>query len=138
MVPSPPILSLCHRCLIRRIFPAQSSLLRRSIAAPLSSSYRPLIRSRYYATTESTASRGVAEPDNSTAGFQKEAKKSLKQRKKEKLKLDRENFLIIEDEDEVLSKWVVTVGLEIHAQLNTKRKLFSGLFHRFFRRVGLQ
>ena len=30
--------------------------------------------------------------------------------------------------DEKLAAWELTVGLEIHAQLNTDRKIFSGMF----------
>jgi hypothetical protein len=71
---------------------------------------------------------GPAEPDYSTEGLQKKAKNALKQRKK-KSKFEETLVILVEDEDEELSKWVVTVGLEIHAQLNTNRKLFSGSFY---------
>lgn len=114
MAPSPPILSLCSRCLIRRIFPRTSPLLRRQRLVPL------LVRhvSSYPAPSHSR-------PKGRTERH-KESKKMRREKDEEIVREGR--FLLYEVEGERLSKWTTTVGLEIHAQLNTTRKLFSGVF----------
>ena len=40
--------------------------------------------------------------------------------------------------EERAKEWQVTIGLEIHAQLNTERKLFSGTFSASLERSGLR
>lgn len=57
--------------------------------------------------------------------FRKQLKDEAKQRKQfAKGTVPAEASIV----DEKLATWELTVGLEIHAQLNTDRKLFSGMF----------
>jgi len=63
-----------------------------------------------------------------TGDFQKSQKRSLKDQHhghKEK----RQDAAVVS----AASPWEVTCGLEVHAQLNTKRKLFSGEIRRSWR-----
>lgn len=133
MTPSPPILSLCSRCLVRRIFPLQSPLLRRQLSIPPISPCPSLIRARHVssnATSNATVHQSRSKERNER---QKESRRVKRERDEE---IEREGkFLLHEVENEELPKWVITVGLEVHAQLNTKRKLFSGFF--FFPAFGL-
>lgn len=59
-----------------------------------------------------------------TAEFQREFKKAYKTRHKERHQHEREPNAAT---DGPASEWIITAGLEIHAQLNTRRKLFSSL-----------
>jgi hypothetical protein len=58
--------------------------------------------------------------DASAIPFRKQFKEEIKQRKLANNESSRENH-VAED-----SEWELTVGIEIHAQLNSDRKLFSG------------
>ncbi|TAQ88699.1 hypothetical protein B7494_g2984 [Chlorociboria aeruginascens] len=78
-----------------------------------------LQKARYYATRTLHTSTDPAVPD-STTPFRKQLKNEAKKRRAEgsvqnsKAKIGK------------LDEWELTVGIEIHAQLNTERKLFSG------------
>lgn len=115
MAPSPPLLSLCRRCLIRRIFPAQSLLLKQSISTV------KVLQGRSFDYYQSLPGKVIEPP----SPFQKEFKKDLRKIREKNYRLEWEKSGAVEDEEP--PKWIITVGLEIHAQLNTKRKLFSGL-----------
>lgn len=75
---------------------------------------RPILSTRYL--SEETSSRA----DFETGSFRKELKEERKSRSREK-RAKRSLADCFGD-----GGWVVTCGLEIHAQLNTRRKLFSG------------
>jgi aspartyl-tRNA(Asn)/glutamyl-tRNA(Gln) amidotransferase subunit B len=80
---------------------------------------KPISRSiplRHHTTTIPTSPETAFE----TGDFRKELKQERKARAKERHSKDKSS-----GENE---KWIITCGLEIHAQLNTKRKLFSGFF----------
>lgn len=68
---------------------------------------------------QSQASSGDIEPLRRQLKDEAKAKKS----KKNKVKLPDAGDLV---GTPISRKWELTVGLEIHAQLNTERKLFSG------------
>ncbi|KAL7273347.1 hypothetical protein RUND412_003799 [Rhizina undulata] len=99
----PALTSLCRQCLLRRLGPSRS-IVSRPFHRPIPSE------------TRSIATAVDATPKLSTAEFQKDLKQQRKQRNKELHKKKG-----VEGEGD----WIVTCGLEIHAQLNTTRKLFS-------------
>lgn len=83
----------------------------------LSNSIRSLLPTRCFQTKASTAE---------DVPFRKQYKDELKKRRKAGAN-DREGNEK-HAKDLRLEKWELTVGIEIHAQLNTKRKLFSKAF----------
>ncbi|KAF2652322.1 hypothetical protein K491DRAFT_605161 [Lophiostoma macrostomum CBS 122681] len=95
------------------------SCLRRARDASLASSRPPTrILGRNLQTD-------TAAPPNNDAPFRKALKDAAKQRRKEErdatASLNRKD----DNNDPRLEKWELTVGIEIHAELNTARKLFS-------------
>lgn len=60
-----------------------------------------------------------------TVPFRKQVKDEFKRRKSNETAINGSNAKKLVDET-TLDRWELTVGLEIHAQLNTKHKLFSG------------
>ncbi|KAH8819406.1 glutamyl-tRNA amidotransferase-like protein subunit B [Xylogone sp. PMI_703] len=101
--------------------PAAGCLRRASRASGAAApSYTPRLRSQRPLHTTSEAAPttvGVDTPD--IVPFRKQLKDEAKKRKAEGLPM-RAN-----SENQKLDDWELTVGIEIHAQLNTSRKLFS-------------
>lgn len=95
------------------------SCLRRARRVPLVSGAWPI-----RTTTRSLQTNSPAPPKDNTP-FRKLLKDAAKQKRKE----DRENpnpsKNSLRGKDARLEKWELTVGIEIHAELNTVRKLFS-------------
>ena len=81
-------------------------------------SARSLYPQRYHETRALHTSAESADPVT-TIPFRKQLKDAAKKRKAEALPK------ILRDNNQKLEKWELTVGIEIHAQLNTARKLFS-------------
>ncbi|KAH7080761.1 GatB/GatE catalytic domain-containing protein [Paraphoma chrysanthemicola] len=65
-------------------------------------------------------------PQPSDTPFRKALKDASKQQKKEKRSNGGSSRPSQQELDPRLEKWELTVGIEIHAELNTARKLFSG------------
>ncbi|KAK0101796.1 hypothetical protein ONS95_006946 [Cadophora gregata] len=68
-----------------------------------------------YHTTQTSSDSSLAEPP---VAFRKQLKEEAKLRKAEGGKISNKD-------NQTLDNWELTVGIEIHAQLNTARKLFS-------------
>ncbi|KAK0106189.1 hypothetical protein ONS96_003833 [Cadophora gregata f. sp. sojae] len=68
-----------------------------------------------YDTTQTSSDSSLAEPP---VAFRKQLKEEAKLRKAEGGKISNKD-------NQTLDNWELTVGIEIHAQLNTARKLFS-------------
>jgi aspartyl-tRNA(Asn)/glutamyl-tRNA(Gln) amidotransferase subunit B len=94
--------------------------LRRVQGHPLSLSLRTPHTGRRGLQTDSPAST----PDNTP--FRKALKDAAKQQKKNKRDASAPSSKAPTGHDARLEKWELTVGIEIHAELNTARKLFSG------------
>lgn len=79
----------------------------------------PVLSKRYHETQSLSQTTSEATIQPAAIPFRKQIKDDAKRRKAEGTgkvaKVDNQN----------LEKWELTVGIEIHAQLNTKRKLFS-------------
>jgi aspartyl-tRNA(Asn)/glutamyl-tRNA(Gln) amidotransferase subunit B len=67
----------------------------------------------------------AAAPPNDDAPFRKALKDAAKQQKKEERDATASPRSGNKDTDPRLEKWQLTVGIEIHAELNTAHKLFS-------------
>jgi len=93
--------------------------LRRARGAQLSQSRAPTKTSSRGLQTESAAASQDGTP------FRKALKDAAKQQKKEKRAASNPSASSVKDPDPRLDKWELTVGIEIHAELNTARKLFS-------------
>ena len=74
---------------------------------------------------------GPHEPRRSVAKFSRRHQKKEEENQKENV---HERTQIEPHSKEILNfaEWRLTVGLEIHAQLNTARKLFSGWYYNYF------
>ena len=64
---------------------------------------------------------GTATSSDDDVPYRKQLKEEAKQRRAAKHLSNEET----EEKDARLEKWELTVGIEVHAQLNTERKLFS-------------
>jgi aspartyl-tRNA(Asn)/glutamyl-tRNA(Gln) amidotransferase subunit B len=94
--------------------------LRRAWGPPLSLSLRTPHTSLRAVQTDSPASTHNGTP------FRKVLKDAAKQQKKNKRDAPETPSSSLKGHDPRLTKWELTVGIEIHAELNTARKLFSG------------
>ena len=65
-------------------------------------------------------------PTQDGTAFRKQLKDAAKQQKKEKSASSGASKSSKKGKDVRLEKWELTVGIEVHAELNTARKLFSG------------
>jgi aspartyl-tRNA(Asn)/glutamyl-tRNA(Gln) amidotransferase subunit B len=92
------------------------SCLRRARNSSLTATARTARRSTQNFSTDSNPS------PKDDAPFRKILKDAAKQKKK---KLDGSGSGVSKRNDARLEKWELTVGIEIHAELNTARKLFS-------------
>ena len=93
------------------------SCLRRARLAPLAQGRMPLVRTNQTATHH---------PPNDDAPFRKVLKDAAKQKKKDDRVSSKSSKKLSRAQNPRLEKWELTVGIEIHAELNTARKLFSG------------
>ncbi|KAF1973391.1 hypothetical protein BU23DRAFT_554380 [Bimuria novae-zelandiae CBS 107.79] len=96
------------------------SCLRRARSLPLVHARLPKAR------TIQTATSGAQTPPNDDAPFRKVLKDAAKQKKKDNRSASGASKKSSKAGDARLEKWELTVGIEIHAELNTARKLFSG------------
>jgi aspartyl-tRNA(Asn)/glutamyl-tRNA(Gln) amidotransferase subunit B len=99
---------ICQACLCR------------ARGSPTSPSLRPSHTWLRSLQTDSPASTPAGTP------FRKALKDAAKQQKKSKRDASEPSLNSLEAHDPRLEKWELTVGIEIHAELNTARKLFSG------------
>ncbi|KAF2711476.1 hypothetical protein K504DRAFT_220577 [Pleomassaria siparia CBS 279.74] len=99
-----------------------SSCLHRARSLPLASGTHPISTPNRSLQTDAQTS---PTENSDTTSFRKLLKDAAKKKKKE----SRESPLLPNqsqtDKDRRLEKWELTVGIEIHAELNTARKLFS-------------
>ncbi|RPB15142.1 hypothetical protein P167DRAFT_557395 [Morchella conica CCBAS932] len=110
---APLLTTLARRCVTQaRHRYTGTATHRLRLSSPLGLSLR-----RYTTAREDLYPAGA-----STAEFQLEFKKAYKTRHKERHQHEREPNTAT---DGPQSEWIITAGLEIHAQLNTGRKLFS-------------
>jgi aspartyl-tRNA(Asn)/glutamyl-tRNA(Gln) amidotransferase subunit B len=94
--------------------------LRRARIPQLSASHLPTRTSTRLLQTD-----GQATPQDDVP-FRKALKDAAKQQKKDKLSKSKASSDLSNNNNLRLEKWELTVGIEIHAELNTARKLFSG------------
>lgn len=83
----------------------------------------PLARNR---TTGARSIQTATTPPNDDAPFRKALKDAAKKKKKDDRAGSGSSKKSSKARDPRLEKWGLTVGIEIHAELNTARKLFSG------------
>jgi aspartyl-tRNA(Asn)/glutamyl-tRNA(Gln) amidotransferase subunit B len=102
----------------KRHFICQACLCR-ARGSPTSLSLRPPHTGLRGLQTDSAASIPVGTP------FRKALKDAAKQQKKSKRDASELSPDSLKAQDPRLEKWELTVGIEIHAELNTARKLFS-------------
>ncbi|KAI4703647.1 hypothetical protein J4E89_009869 [Alternaria sp. Ai002NY15] len=100
---------ICHSCLRRT---------RQSQLGALHLPTRHTARSLHTETQPPPTQDGTA--------FRKQLKDAAKQQKKEKSASSGASKSSKKGKDVRLEKWELTVGIEVHAELNTARKLFSG------------
>jgi aspartyl-tRNA(Asn)/glutamyl-tRNA(Gln) amidotransferase subunit B len=93
--------------------------LRRARGAQLTTSRLPLQAFTRFLQTDAQAASQDDVP------FRKALKDAAKQQKKEKPSKSGVSLGYTKGNDPRLEKWELTVGIEIHAELNTARKLFS-------------
>jgi aspartyl-tRNA(Asn)/glutamyl-tRNA(Gln) amidotransferase subunit B len=94
--------------------------LRRARNGPLASAVRGLQPSARYLHPEQHA------PPKDDAPFRKVLKDAAKKKRTESRNGSGSSKASPSKADRRLDKWELTVGIEIHAELNTARKLFSG------------
>jgi aspartyl-tRNA(Asn)/glutamyl-tRNA(Gln) amidotransferase subunit B len=95
------------------------SCLRRARKPPLAPTTTRNVQSIRALQTDSNP------PPNTDAPFRKALKDATKQKKKEDRAASASYKGPWKEQDVRLQKWELTVGIEIHAELNTARKLFS-------------
>ncbi|MCJ1465217.1 hypothetical protein MMC07_003833 [Pseudocyphellaria aurata] len=95
---------------------------RRQNALPWSLSTRELLRPRRRLPIRHVSLTHESTLQNETVSFRKQLKDEAKQRRAAEEKASRDTG---KNKARQLDRWELTVGIEIHAQLNTDRKLFS-------------